>query len=413
MGNFSLKIEDFQSISNADLEFIPGINLIVGQSNSGKTAVLRAIDSALTNPTYAKSFVKHHKNGATVTFNYEGNHISWSKGAKGAVTYNVNDEEYSKMGTSDLFSILPNNGFVKSDSGDIMNIEGEWDLPFPFDRTPSELFKLFENVFCVSDSATILKSYKEEETDLAKQVSDIKDKIKRNTNKLNALEELEKEANLEEVKKNLSNFESIASEYFGLIEDYEGILRSEKFSSFVIDEKLPPSENTLDKVLEGERDLKFLTNVAEKIKFYKTLPEALSITDTLGLYNSTMTDFETIHMGKLADGFKIDKELEISNVNIDAYLNLLEDLKDIETGAKVNNIVLDKECKIEKSNTLNEYVELKQDLADIMNCFSRCKQLTADGKELVGKIANIEEKLKEYKVCPLCGHELNGEHEEC
>ena len=51
MGNFSLKIEDFQSIGNAELEFIPGINLIVGQSNSGKTAVLRAIDSVLTNPS--------------------------------------------------------------------------------------------------------------------------------------------------------------------------------------------------------------------------------------------------------------------------------------------------------------------------------------------------------------------------
>ena len=44
-----------------------------------------------------------------------------------------------------------------------MNIEGEWDLPFPFDRTPSELFKLFENIFCISDSAVILKSFKDEE----------------------------------------------------------------------------------------------------------------------------------------------------------------------------------------------------------------------------------------------------------
>ena len=44
-----------------------------------------------------------------------------------------------------------------------------------------------------------------------------------------------------------------------------------------------------------------------------------------------------------------------------------------------------------------------------MYCYNRCKQLTADGKELVKKIEEKENKLKEYKVCPLCGHELNGE----
>ena len=112
MGNFSLKIEDFQSIGNAELEFTPGINLIVGQSNSGKTAILRAIDSVLTNPTYAKSFIKHHTNETNVTFQYNDNTISWKKSGKGGTTYNVNNEEYSKMGTSDLFDILPDNGFV-------------------------------------------------------------------------------------------------------------------------------------------------------------------------------------------------------------------------------------------------------------------------------------------------------------
>ena len=70
MGNFSLKIEDFQSIGNAELEFTPGINLIVGQSNSGKTAILRAIDSVLTNSTYPKSFIKHHTNETNVNFQY-------------------------------------------------------------------------------------------------------------------------------------------------------------------------------------------------------------------------------------------------------------------------------------------------------------------------------------------------------
>ena len=56
---------------------------------------------------------------------------------------------------------------------------------------------------------------------------------------------------------------------------------------------------------------------------------------------------------------------------------------------------------------------MADDLEDIMECFRRCKVLTANGKALVDKIAQLEAQLKEYKVCPLCGQEIKGEHEEC
>lgn len=413
MGNFSLKIEDFQSIGNADLEFTPGINLIVGQSNSGKTAVLRAIDSVLTNPTYAKSFVKHHTNEACVTFSYEGNTVSWKKSGKGGVKYEVNNEEYSKMGTSDLFDILPNNGFVKSDNGEVMNIEGEWDLPFPFDRTPSDLFRLFENVFCVSDSATILKSFKEEESDLTRQISETKDKITRSTTKLAALNELEQEANLSKVKVALREFEAKAENYFKMFNDYETVNKSKVLDNFVIDEKLPPEKNTLAELLEAEKDVDFVSDVARKIKFYKTLPEIMEVPETLKEYTTTLEDLIVVENACLADNFMVDKKIEISDKTLPTYCNLLEDLKDIEKGASADKFVIDKSCNEDNSLSLADYITMADDLKDITECFRRCKVLTANGKELVEKIAALEAQLKEYKVCPLCGHELNGEHEEC
>ena len=270
---------------------------------------------------------------------------------------------------------------------------------FPFDRTPSELFKLFENVFCVSDSATILKSYKDEEIDLAKQVNDVKDKIKRNTNKIAALEELEKDANLDKIKVKLNDFEKLSTDFFTLVDDYESVLRSDKFNEFTLDEK----------VIESEKDYKFLLNVSDKIKFYKSLPESYVLSDTLNGYLSTANDFSIINLGVLADNFSIDKSFEVCNDSINLYVELLEDLKEIEISAKANDFCFNKECKIEKSITLEDYINLKKDLTDIMYCYNRCKQLTADGKELVKKIEEKENKLKEYKVCPLCGHELNGE----
>ena len=413
MGNFSLKIEDFQSIGNAELEFTPGINLIVGQSNSGKTAILRAIDSVLTNPTYAKSFIKHHTNETNVTFQYNDNIISWKKSGKGGTTYNVNNEEYSKMGTSDLFDILPDNGFVKSDNGEVMNIEGEWDLPFPFDRTPSELFRLFENVFCVSDSATILKSFKEEESDLVKQISDAKDKITRSKNKLAALEELEVEADLTTHKRLLREFEAKAENYFKMNNDYETIKKSVVLDNFVLDEKLPPETDSLSKLLEAEKDLEFVSDVAKKIKFYKTLPEVMEIPNSISKYVVMAEDVESIENAQLADNFIINRKIEISEETLPTYCNLLEDLEDIEKGALADKFSIDKSCSEDSSLSLADYMAMADDLEDIMECFRRCKVLTANGKALVDKIAQLEAQLKEYKVCPLCGQEIKGEHEEC
>jgi DNA repair exonuclease SbcCD ATPase subunit len=45
----SLKVKNFQSHAEAELNFVPGVNVIVGKSTSGKTALLRALNWCLTN----------------------------------------------------------------------------------------------------------------------------------------------------------------------------------------------------------------------------------------------------------------------------------------------------------------------------------------------------------------------------
>ena len=124
-------------------------------------------------------------------------------------------------------------------------------------------------------------------------------------------------------------------------------------------------------------------------------------------------DVESIDDAQLADNFIIDQKIEISEETLPTYCNLLEDLKDIEKGARADKFSIDKSCSEDNSLSLADYMAMADDLGDIMECFRRCKVLTANGKELVEKIAHLEAQLKEYKVCPLCGHELNGEHKEC
>ena len=52
-----LYIENFRSIQQIDLKFMPNKNIIIGKNNSGKSNIMRAIDLMLgeKSPTYVNS----------------------------------------------------------------------------------------------------------------------------------------------------------------------------------------------------------------------------------------------------------------------------------------------------------------------------------------------------------------------
>jgi putative ATP-dependent endonuclease of the OLD family len=54
-----LFIENFRSIERLDLSFRPGVNILVGRNNAGKSNIIRALDVLLGeySPTYQKGEV--------------------------------------------------------------------------------------------------------------------------------------------------------------------------------------------------------------------------------------------------------------------------------------------------------------------------------------------------------------------
>ena len=201
MNELKLFLYNFQSISEGELVFKTGLNFIIGQSNSGKSATFRAVKACLLNPSGSQRFIKKDTNKTIVELKYNGNDICWNKTGK-ANSYTINGEEYRNTGKSDAFKILNNEtGFVKAEKGcALMNIEEELQLPFPFGIPDSELFKLFENVFCVSDSAVILKSAKDHEDKVKDDISLLELEEAKVQNKINCLNTLKKEVNIEVLK---------------------------------------------------------------------------------------------------------------------------------------------------------------------------------------------------------------------
>lgn len=371
MNKLKLQLENFQSISKGELEFQTGLNFIIGQSNSGKSATFRALKACLCNPIGSQRYIKNGTSQSTVILEYNDNEIIWNRTSKSS-SYTINGEDYEKTGKSDAFKILTEDlGFTKDDNDNVMNIEEELQLPFPFGYSKSDLFKLFENIFCVSDSAVILKSAKEHEDKVKTEISFLKEELSKNQTKINELELFKKEVNLSEILNYIAKYKRKNNKLVSLKEGLDIIRKANLLSDIDLDF----SNCDFKDRLEDLENLIKIKNISVNVKRLHALSKILP------------------------------------ELSCNATVNKINDYKDkcalkdeINKIQKLNEITLIKEEFTDKSLKYKELLKYKQSLENIKNAvISKKKKL----QEIQSKLNIKEEKLKEYKVCPLCHKPLD------
>jgi len=375
--NNTLKVnlENFQSISKADLEFVQGINIIVGQSNSGKSAILRAIKGAVLNPNGSQRYIKNGEKQFKVNVEYEGNNISWTREGNKSPKYIINGEEYLKVGSSNLQDVCPKSGFVLDERGNLMNIESELELPFPFDKSNSELFKLFEkNIFCVSDSSSVTKFIKADEEEANRLKDNSTYELDRIKQKLEAINELEQEIDLNKLingRNTLSNLMNKSNEIKLDIQNLSGIIEAGK----VLRKAVPTIE----------------VNTNLQHDYYKLQEDVCKLNEIRGV-GAVLKATPTASTPKV---FNISEYSELKNSII--QLNKAEEtisiLRPLESPT---TRVLDEEYTSLR-NDINSLQKLREQALVIQ------KNIT-DNKEL---LTQLEADKARFKVCPLCGGELN------
>ena len=220
MGNeLKLSLENFQSISKGELIFHTGTTVIIGQSNSGKSATFRALKACLMNPAGSQRFIKKGTKSSSVSLEYNGNQIIWKRTPKES-SYIINGEEYLKTGKSNAFKIIEDTGFAVDSNDTIMNIEEELQLPFPFGMSKADLFKLYEDVFCISDSAIILKSARASEDKVKADIVAYENELNKNQNKLKELLDFKSSVDIEELK---SKRDKLSNKYSRILFLQEGL----------------------------------------------------------------------------------------------------------------------------------------------------------------------------------------------
>lgn len=81
-------IKGFQSVSDQTLEFVSGVNILRGENRSGKSAILRAIRSAVTNPRGTK-FIRDGARATNVILEFEEGVLEWNKEKTGSGSYHL------------------------------------------------------------------------------------------------------------------------------------------------------------------------------------------------------------------------------------------------------------------------------------------------------------------------------------
>jgi len=166
-----LYIENFQSHKESILEFSQGMNLIVGQSDSGKTAILRALKWLITNRPGGDEFRSTWGGDTSVSIaTKEGQTISRNK-SKALNSYMLNDQEFVAFGQDvpdEIREVL---------NMDAVNLQEQMDSPFLLSETSGSVAAHFNKVANLELIDSTLNNVQKEINKLTKTISFNSDEI--------------------------------------------------------------------------------------------------------------------------------------------------------------------------------------------------------------------------------------------
>lgn len=375
-----LELRNVGIIESAHLEFIQGLNLIVGASSSGKSTLLRAIRSMIDN-SFSDSNVTYGQKKMAIKMVYNGHTATYMRdldNAQRKSAYKIDDQVYTKLGRSSLpemdslFKLSP----IEIDGEKVnFNFSSQFAGPFLLLGSSSFLY----SILTYRSSFDITKINDLYFTDIKKVKQDIKvlDKTK---------EALEKEKeNKEKELQPLNSFPEVFVDVQKLKQQVEIHQRqSSIYASY---------KSTL-------RQIAYRRNKIESIKSalcaFNRFPERVNEYKVLNEYISCKKQSDTLKMrlGRLSG---ILTQISTLNPNTQLYTTLQAYVR---TNKRfVHNKTLLKEITIPNTNVivlLREYLKTREN-KDSVN-----KRLLA----ITQQIKDVQDKINAVGVCPLCNQPI-------
>lgn len=134
-----LTIKNFQAHQKLALDLDPGVTSIVGASDRGKSAVIRALRWLATNRPAGQEFIRDGGKQAEVNLSVDGRCITRQR-SKSKNDYFLDDEVYKAFGNEppeDITTLL---------NLDEINFQGQHDSPFWFTETAGEVSRQLNRI---------------------------------------------------------------------------------------------------------------------------------------------------------------------------------------------------------------------------------------------------------------------------
>lgn len=416
-----IEILNFQSHANTKLDFDEGVNVIIGPSDSGKTAVIRALKWIFFNEPSGTDIIKKGEDSAKVTLKLNtGFKIirgrSKSKNYYEIISPENETQRFEGFGVNVPQEIINLTGINKIDLGNMkksLNIAEQLESPFLITDSPSikanalgklagvdiidkALGNLSKDIYEINSARKSIEKEIRDQKDILKNFEYLKnDKIK--------IERLEYLFNqVDEYKTKLNTLNDLEKKYSNNLEKTNQTIEYlEKFKNldelFLIYEKMAYKVN----------NLKLYSNLNNKLLYTDSKIKELEI-----LLNKIDTDkISNIYSNIL----EINKNLEKYKSAYKNLVNINKQINQLEKSLKKYPDILYVDKLLVELSTLNIN---KEKLSKLKNSLDNVNQKLEEGNNYVEKlISNYKtavntyiELLKESGTCPICYNKIDDEH---
>lgn len=419
-----VRIRNYQIIDEATLEFTAGLNIIVGETNNGKSSIFRAIESAIFNEL-GDSFIKKGKAKSTVGIQDGENTVIWKKrrNKSPSTVYKINGEEYKKVGRTQVDEVrdVLNIGEIKltSKSKEMLNFWRQMKYPFLLDKTAGQLFEFLSLSSEDNNLTEVVKDMRSDLKDINREVDKVEGGI-------DALKEVVREEEdylnskdgFEGVYKQVIDMQSDINKLEDLKEDLVGVnLKKNNLYKFkeisnklsevtdVVIPKCNQTENKLSKFILLKSKIKKLNKSIDNIEKGKGILERQKrILDNINIKSleGVLNDYHNIK-SSLRGLYEYVNSLEEKDGNISKVNSNLSKIN-----SKLNEVELEP-----LGNLLNDYSEKKTGLDKLSEIYSSIIEINSSKSDLERLLTSIqdemfviEDEMESFDICPLCDSEL-------
>lgn len=395
--SFIVQLRNFQSLSKADYSFNEGLNVIVGPSNSGKTALFRALQSALFNLP-VDAYVKQGEPKSQVGIKLDNSQVIWQRSltSSAKTLYKVNGLVINKPGRNQLKEVAD---ALKIEEIDVdgkkyrLNFIKQMAFPFLLDETPSTVYRFLVNSAESENLTSVLDLMKKDQKKMQIQKSNLEsviDELK--TQYMETVDLIEQE----KPKQDVINKVLQSKQIFDSVKDVQNLLR----------------QINLQKSTEAKIKLD-LTSLANKLKAYPDVDQDILNLESL---HNLLLDIKDTRDAEANYSVMIDRlpKIDIPNIDEDiSKVNTLSELISLITRIKTDIKSVAENIKdvpkihcneqditkvLSLDSLLNDIGKINFEKAKVLQAIRACSQ----------ELEQVNNQLNEFDVCPVCGRKLEG-----